>query len=350
MSGVAPAGIDAGTRPRFSVASTVRDLNPGAFAFVMGTGIVSTALRDDGAETASSWLLLIAAAGYVLLLGATGWRVLRWPGRVAEELRGPRAFAVLTLVPATNVLASNAAAVGWRWPAAALLAFGVLGWLGLGYAVPLGLVTAPDRRPAARDFTGTWFLWVVAAQSVAVAAATVSAWALPGPLAALTTVCWGLGLVLYLLLAALGLARLLVRPVLPGELVPAYWVFMGAAAITVLAGTKVAAVAAAARLLSPGLVLGLSVVLWSFCTWLVPLLVALGYWRHVRRRVPLRYETGLWSLVFPVGMYGVASHQLGRATGAGWLSALGGGEAWLALAVWVAVVVAMVAALTRHRR
>ncbi len=83
-------------------------------------------------------------------------------------------------------------------------------------------------------------------------------------------------------------------------------------------------------------------VLWAFCSWLIPLLMALGVWRHVVRRVPLRYDSGLWSGVFPVGMYGVASARLGRATSTHWLVALGGGEAWVALAVWLVVFVAMV--------
>ena len=60
-----------------------------------------------------------------------------------------------------------------------------------------------------------------------------------------------------------------------------------------------------------GVVAGLSVVLWAFGTWLIPLLLALGAWRHLLRRVPLAYEPGLWSIVFPVGMYGVASRELG---------------------------------------
>ena len=42
-------------------------------------------------------------------------------------------------------------------------------------------------------------------------------------------------------------------------------------------------------------------------------LVAAGWWRHRVHRVPLRYESSLWSVVFPLGMYAVASIYLGRA-------------------------------------
>jgi tellurite resistance protein TehA-like permease len=93
-------------------------------------------------------------------------------------------------------------------------------------------------------------------------------------------------------------------------------------------------------------VAGSSVMLWAFGTWLVPLLVILGIWRHVRHRVPLGYEPGMWSMVFPIGMYGVASRELGTALRVPWLVTLGRDEAWLALAAWAAVALAMALALS----
>ncbi|WP_210716736.1 tellurite resistance/C4-dicarboxylate transporter family protein [Amycolatopsis acididurans] len=325
-----------------------RDLNPGVFAFVMATGIVSTALHGDRLPVTSDVLLVAAIAGYAGLVVASGWRLLRWPRRMLADVVSPRGFAFLTFVAASNVLATRLAMGGWRWPAIALLAAGVLGWLLLGYGVPLGLIADPRRHPTLDQVNGTWFIWVVGTQSIAVAAATLAPAGPATVLAATAVVCWAIGLVLYLLLAAIGLARLLVRPVAAAELVPPYWVFMGAAAITILAGARLLALPG--TLLSHSLLADVSLVLWSFCSWLIPLLVALGVWRHLVRRVSLRYETGLWSMVFPIGMYGVAGEQLGRATGIRWLAALGGGEAWVALAVWVVVFVAMLAAGGRWLR
>jgi len=88
--------------------------------------------------------------------------------------------------------------------------------------------------------------------------------------------------------------------------------------------------------------------LWAFGTWLIPLLVALGVWRHLLRHVSLRYESALWAVVFPVGMYGVASRALGAVLRVSWLVTLGRYEAWLALAAWVAVVTAMATAALRQ--
>ena len=97
------------------------------------------------------------------------------------------------------------------------------------------------------------------------------------------------------------------------------------------------------------MIAGLSVAAWAFGTWLIPPLIAVGAWRHLIRRVRLRYEPVLWSIVFPVGMYGVASRALGTAVHVPWLVALGGDEAWVAFAVWVVVFLGMCGALLTQR-
>lgn len=331
------------SRPHPGWALVIRDLDPGVFAFVMATGIGSTALDANHLPTVSGILLIIGIASYAGLVAMSGWRLARWRSRLVADLVGQHGFAFLTFVAASNVLATRLALGGWSWPAATLLAIGVAGWLVLGYGIPLGLIANPRRRPTLDQVNGTWFVWVVATQSVAVGAATLDAKAPAGALALLALICWAVGLMLYLLLAGLGLARLLVRPVASADLIPSYWVFMGAAAITTLSGASLIRLPDATRLVTAGVIASVSMALWSFCTWLIPLLLALWTWRHLMRRVPLRYESGLWSMVFPIGMYGVASSALGRVTNTRWLTALGGGEAWVAFAVWVVVFAAMLA-------
>ena len=90
-----------------------------------------------------------------------------------------------------------------------------------------------------------------------------------------------------------------------------------------------------------GLVAGLSVVFWAFGTWLIPPLVAAGVWKHVVHRIPLRYEAPLWSVVFPLGMYGVGGQYLGQADHLPLVEYIGSDESWIALAVWVVTFVAM---------
>src|SRR5680860_1600329 len=122
----------------------------------------------------------------------------------------------------------------------------------------------------------------------------------------------------------------------PEELAASYWVSMGALAITVLAGARIVEMADAPMVaVTRDLIAGLAVVFWAFATWLIPVLVAAGWWRHVRRRVPLRYEATLWSIIFPLGMYAVAGIYLGRADDLPVVEAVGSAELWVAFAACV---------------
>ncbi|MFF8352926.1 DUF488 family protein [Streptomyces chartreusis] len=343
----APAPPPSGYRA--AVSSAVTDLNAASLSFVMGTGIVSTALYVIGAGTASAVLLWVALAGFAVLVPAYCWRLLRRRRRFVADFLGPRAFAFLTLAVSANVLAARLVADGHTAVAGAFLAFGALGWLVLDYAVPLALITTLKRDPSFDQVNGTWFLWAVGSQSVAVAAASLARAAPSHSLAVLAVVCWAIGLIQYLLTAAIVLARLLARPIRPEGLMTSVWIFMGAAAITVLAAVRLTALPPGETLLSRPLLIGVAVVLWAFSSWLIPLLLALGVWRHFLRRVPLRYDLGWWNLVFPIGMYAVTTHELGRATGTSWLTNAGRWEVWVAAVVWAVVFAAMVATKIRAR-
>jgi tellurite resistance protein TehA-like permease len=163
--------------------------------------------------------------------------------------------------------------------------------------------------------------------------------------------CWAVGVFLYVSAGMFVAARLLRYPVRPDELTPAYWVAMGATAITVVAGAGILLMSAAPVVSAVhGTVEGLSVLFWAFGTWLIPPLIAAGVWRHVRHRVPLRYELALWSIVFPLGMYGVGSRDLGGAAELPIVRDIGTQESWIALAAWLVTFLAMVAHLVRPQR
>jgi tellurite resistance protein TehA-like permease len=117
---------------------------------------------------------------------------------------------------------------------------------------------------------------------------------------------------------------------------------MGATAITVLAGARIVEMANAPMVAATrGLVAGTSVVFWAFGSWLLVPLIAAGIWRHVVHRVPLRYEAALWSVVFPLGMYGVGGDYLGQADHLPIVEHIGDVESWIALAAWTVTFVAM---------
>ena len=96
-----------------------------------------------------------------------------------------------------------------------------------------------------------------------------------------------------------------------------------------------------------GLVAGVSVSIWLFGSWLIPVLVAAGWWRHRTHRVPLRYEPSLWSIVFPLGMYAVAATYLDHADGLPLVGVVGAVGNWVAFAVWWLVLGAFLVHLLR---
>ena len=314
----------------------------------MATGIVSRAMQVDGAALLSDILLVTGIVAYVLLLVMYAWRLAAFRGLVRADAADPRrAFGFFTLAAGSDVLAALLAGDGHTAWAIVLLVIGGISWALLSYGLPLLLAGANHSRPALAGANGTWFLWPVATQSVAVGLTALSP-PLPGAAAALAVFCWAVGVTLYLLVAGLVVAALLTFRVEPANLTPTYWVSMGATAIGVLTGAQILRLPPSPlQAATHAAVAGGSVMLWAFGTWLIPMLVAAGVWRHALRRVPLTYEPGLWSIVFPVGMYGAASHELGTALNVSWLVTLGRDEAWAALAVWAVVAAAMAVTLLR---
>jgi tellurite resistance protein TehA-like permease len=332
-------------------ADAVRVLPPGSFAFVMATGIVSTSFQAVGWAPASIALLVIALGGLLVLTLATGWRAVVHPRSMLADARNPaRAFGYFTIVAAINVIG-----VRLYDPAAptATIVLGIISvplWLLLTYGVPALLMLRSSDKSVASEVNGSWFLWVVGTQSLATASAVIAPLWHNQALAAVSVALWGIGVMLYLILATLVTLRLLTVRSEPRTLGASYWIYMGATAITVLAGSRILVLPADAPIVAAtsAIVSGLTFVLWAFGVWWVPLLVIFGVWRHAVRRVPLRYEAELWSIVFPLGMYAVASIHYGTEVGLPLVVSMGEVGAWIAGAAWLVVASAMVVAVVRH--
>jgi tellurite resistance protein TehA-like permease len=322
------------------VLDAVRTLTPGYFALTMASGIISVGLELEGFHALSAALLVVCASSYAVILLLSLVRLARYPADMRRDFMDPaRAFGFFTFIAGTNVLGVRLGMAGWTGATAALLAVGVLAWVVLGYVVPWTAVLGRDERPVVRDANGTWFIWCVASQSVAVAAASLEPLAGPDWRAALAltaVVAWSVGLILYAAVGIFVSLRLMTYPIRPEDLRPQYFVSMGAMAISVLAGARIVEMAGAPMVdATRGLVAGSSVVFWAFASWLFPVLLAAGWWRHVIHRVPLSFEPGLWSVIFPLGMYAVAGIYLGQADHLPLVAAIGRTELWLALAAFL---------------
>ena len=324
----------------------IRDLHPGAFAFVMATGILSSAEMVLGAAWLSIAFLVVAVAGYVVLCLLFTFRSLHFFSEVwADTERPARAFGFFTFVAGSNVIAVRIASAGVIGASEVLALVGAAAWLLLAYGILARVVLAERKPEPEAAVNGTWLIWVVGTQSVSIAASVLgTGLGLPPRVAALIAVSlWAFGALLYLLLMGIILARLVLAPLDPVEASPPYWISMGATAITVLAGAELLGLPrdlpslAATR----SSVEGITLFLWAFGTWWFPFLVLLTIWRYRRLTQPV-YEQTLWSMVFPLGMYAVATDAYGRAAGLPLLPGVAAAEVWLALAAWVVVAAWMV--------
>jgi tellurite resistance protein TehA-like permease len=95
---------------------------------------------------------------------------------------------------------------------------------------------------------------------------------------------------------------------------------------------------------------GVSFTLWAWGTWWIPLLVMFGIWKHGVRRIPLSYTPMLWSIVFPLGMYAVATGRLSLADDYPPLQVLSHLTAWVALGAWIATTASLIVASARSFR
>lgn len=328
------------------VNEAVRTLTPGYFALTMASGIISVGLELEGFHVLSVGLLAVCAISYLVILALSVLRLARFRADMRRDFLDPgRAFGFFTFIAGTNVLGVRLVMAGWPGATAVLLAVAALAWVVLGYVIPWTAVLGRAERPVVKDANGTWFIWCVASQSVAVAAASIEPLAGPdwrASLALAAVVAWSVGLILYAAVGIFVSLRLMTYPIRPEDLRPQYFVAMGAMAISVLAGARIVEMAGAPMVdATRGLVAGTSVVFWAFASWLFPVLLAAGWWRHVLHRVPLSYEPGLWSVIFPLGMYAVAGIYLGRADQLPLVAAIGRAELWLAVAAFLATLAGM---------
>jgi tellurite resistance protein TehA-like permease len=315
----------------------------GWFAMIMATGIVSVALHQVGRETLSTSLLALAVAGFAIVTVFVAARLITdASGMFAELASFGLAFSAFALVAACDVLSARLSMASYPRAAAALAAGALVSWLAIA-ALHSARCAHAATRPAVRDINGTWYLAAVGTQSLAIAVtflrttglfpSRVFLWAGTG--------LWLLGTALYLAISALVALRLTRVGLKSADATAPYWVSMGAASITVVAGAQLL-LAHAGTLIGTTVMKALCVAIWLVATALVPVLVVRSGWRHLRKSAPLSYRSELWMVVFPIGMYATAGIQLGRATGSAVIRSVGTVAVWPALAAWALTFVGMV--------
>jgi tellurite resistance protein TehA-like permease len=328
----------------------------------MGTAALSVAAfrlpREEGVVALVSdgvgwFLLLFALVAMVTLVVVnvvhhTPRQVIRENMRSSEL--GP-AYAAVPGAVLTLVLAMEAASriplentlVSWLLLVIVLAAAGANLWLTLVF-----FVAAIGSRGLleANTLSGVWFMPQTVLLLAATALARMSG-SLHGPVveiaAPLAVLFLGVGFMLFVLVAALVLARLVVVPLDPAAGTPAAWIMMSpaaAAALAFLALPLVIPVLLTAPPMSVAFVTSLTAgALVGFSLWWLAVVVLLT----IRLRShAMQFSPSSWSFVFPLAAVAVASGELAHTWDSTVMTALAFGMAAIASVVWLAVLVGSV--------
>ena len=330
------------------------DLFPGYFALVMATGIISIACFLLEMRTLAFVLLVVNAIAFallwLLLLMRLVWFFPRVRNDINNHVRGPGFF---TVVAGTGVLGSQLFIVAGQSRIAGLLwLLALILWAVIMYTF-FAAITVRENKPSIEGgLNGAWLLAVVATQSISVLGTLlVGHFAEYRELLLFFTLCmFLLGCMLYIPLITLIFYRFTFVNITTASLTPPYWINMGAVAITTLAGARLIA-ASESTLLSEFMpfLKGFTLFFWAAGTWWIPLLLILGFWRHVYRKFPLKYDPQYWGMVFPFGMYTVCTFQLSKAINFPPLLVIPRYFIYLALAGWFVVSFGLIYSVFQRR-
>ena len=294
--------------------SDIRTLDPAYFGLPMSTGAIALASHALGNDAVARFFFglnnaEIAVLGLLFMLRV----VLYFPSFRKDLAAHNKGAGFLTIVAALCILgtehvllAPNASAALALWCAA------FTAWLVLSYSFFI-LVTIRRSKPGlGQGIDGSWLLFVVSVQALSILGCLIAPQASPYLRHALFAALflYLLGCLFYVVVIGMIFYRTTFFHMRADEFKPSYWIDMGAAAITTLAGTMLADAMARHGMFMdfiPLLKLG-SAFFWVAGTWWIPVILFLEIWRHTI--IPLRYHAGHWSLVFPLGVYTLCTWEL----------------------------------------
>lgn len=332
----------------------VAALYPGCFALVMATGIISNALFFDGYREWADVLFAVNLVAYPCLVLLTVLRFGWFSRALWADLTNPRlVFSFFTIVAATDVFGIGINLRGFATIALFMWLFALAVWFVLIYFSFAVLIFLNTAR-GANVVHGGWLIAIVGTESLVILGTIVAPGMgnLSSTVFVLIHMLWGVGLGLYGIFVTLFAYRIFFFDVKPDDITPLLWVVMGAAAIAANAGSTLILTESDMSFLRSmrPFIDGVTLIMWAWATWWIPLLLLFGIWKHGICRVPLTYTPMFWSLVFPLGMYALASLRLSLATDFPPLKSISHAMVWVALAAWTTTGFAFASASWRSFR
>jgi tellurite resistance protein TehA-like permease len=316
----------------------LKNMYPGYFTLTMATGIISIGTNLLNIRAISQLMYVLALLSWGGLFGVYTWRLLRFPRAVLDDLMNPRkTFSFFSFVAATDVVGLLLNTHGHEYLAVLCWGVAFAVWAGLLYCT-FSVLTFMHGERNINIVDGGWLIAIVGTQSLVLLGLKLVH--LSGEYAGFAMLgiymLWWLGLFLYGVFVTLFCYRLFFLEMSLEDYSPLMWVIMGAAAISANASSTLDMSDPVITVLSEihPVVDGVALLTWTLATWWIPLLVVIGIWKHVVRRVPLSYDPRQWSIVFPLGMYTVATIQLSLAAEFEPMHEISHVMVWVAILVW----------------
>ncbi len=325
----------------------IRDLSPAYFALVMATGVISIVSHLFGMTSIATILFSLNCMFYVILVALFILRFIfyrkQFLSDFVDHIHGAGFF---TAIAGTCVLGSQFVVLNNNVGLAKiLLGIAIVLWLVIIYAFFAGITIRRKKPTLENGISGIWLTSVVATQSVSILSALVSASCGEGKqfvlFLALSLFCAG-GM-LYIMIITLIFYRLTFFRMEAEQFAPPYWINMGALAISTLASSDLVLRKDHWTLLAEitPVLKTMTLLFWAVGTWWIPLIVILGMWRHFGGQLPLKYHPQYWGMVFPMGMYTLATLRLVEVIGVPFLSKYSMVFGYAAMTAWILVFAGM---------
>lgn len=323
-----------------SLKTGIQTFSPAYFALAMSTGIICIASKMLGYFAISNWLFIINNIEFAILLFILILRLVFFFDDFKVDLTSHASGAgFLTIVAASCILGAEYSLLKYRFDVGIIFwVFALLAWLILVYSFFI-LITIKKKKPSLENgINGSWLLFVVSVQALSILGSILTPYLNLSidVILFINLFFYLLGVLFYFIVIGIIFYRTTFFPMKADEFEPSYWIDMGAAAISTLAGIMLIKDMSGIKEyqdLIPAIKL-FSVLFWIAGTWWIPVICFLEIWRH--KFIPLRYNAGYWSLVFPLGVYTVCTWQLADVFGLHFLKRIPEVSIFIAWIVWLA--------------